>query len=261
MICRRSFLAAPFLASPLPAAPFPWPHGRRAAVSLSFDDARASQIEVGLPLFEHLKIKATWYVLPAAMEKNLPGWKRMLAQGHEIGNHSSTHPCSANYGIGSKGLEAFTLEEMAANLDEASRRIETALDVKPVSFAYPCGQKFVGRGEHTASYVPLIARRFSTGRGYLDEAANHPEHCDFAQLLGTAFDDLDFPAMKALLEKARASHRWTVFCGHEIGRRKYQTTDTAALEELAAYLNDPANGFWVGTVAEVGAYLKQRRAA
>ena len=32
-----------------------------------------------------------------------------------------------------------------------------------------------------------------------------------------------------------------------------------ALEQLCAYLKDPANGIWPGTVAEVGAYVRDRQ--
>jgi peptidoglycan-N-acetylglucosamine deacetylase len=255
---RRSFLFSA-MAAPQVASAYPWPQGKRCAVSLSFDDARASQIDVGLALFDKLGIQATWYVLPRAVEGKLAGWKQMVAMGQEIGNHSLTHPCTVNYGIGSKGLERFTLAEMAANLDEAGLQIQEMLGVQARSFAYPCGQKFVGRGAGTRSYVPLIAEKFSSGRGYLDEAANKPLECDFAQLLGTAFDDMDFPAMKAHLEKARASGRWIVFCGHEIGERKYQTTDVAALRALAAYLQDPAEGYWVDTVGNVTKRLRAER--
>ncbi|MCU1274750.1 MAG: hypothetical protein JWO48_2181, partial [Bryobacterales bacterium] len=31
---------------------FHWPESKRVAVSLSFDDARASQVDVGVPLFD-----------------------------------------------------------------------------------------------------------------------------------------------------------------------------------------------------------------
>ncbi len=255
---RRSFLFSA-LAAPTIANAYPWPAGKKCAVSLSFDDARASQIDVGLPLFEKLDLKATWYVLPNAVAKQVDGWKRMIAMGQEVGNHSLTHPCTVNYGIGAKGLESFTLADMAANLDEANRQIQDLLGVKPVSFAYPCGQKFIGKGAGTRSYVPLIAERFTSGRGYLDEAANKALECDFAQLLGTAFDDMDFPAMKAHLEKARASGRWIVFCGHEIGTKKYQTTDVGALQALADYLKDPAQGYWVDTVGNVTKHLRAQR--
>jgi peptidoglycan/xylan/chitin deacetylase (PgdA/CDA1 family) len=45
---------------------FSWPEGKRAAVSLSFDDARLSQIDTGLALFRRLGVKATFYVVPEA---------------------------------------------------------------------------------------------------------------------------------------------------------------------------------------------------
>jgi peptidoglycan/xylan/chitin deacetylase (PgdA/CDA1 family) len=257
VIDRRFFLS--LAAAPLAGQDAIWPNGKRAAVSLSFDDARASQIDTGLALFEDLGFRATWYVLPRAVEKQVAGWKRMVEMGQEIGNHSLTHPCTVNYGIGSQGLEAFTLAGMAANLEEANSQIRELLGVTPRSFAYPCGQKFIGRGSETRSYVPLVAEKFRSGRGYLDEAANKPLDCDFAQLLGTAFDDMDFATMRGHLEKARASGRWILFCGHEIGARKYQTTDVGALRELAAYLKDPAQGFWTDTVGTIAEHLRRRR--
>jgi peptidoglycan/xylan/chitin deacetylase (PgdA/CDA1 family) len=255
VISRRFFLTSTIAL----AQSSPWPDGKQAAVSLTFDDARASQIDTGLPLFRELQLPATWYVLPRGVEPKLAGWKEMIALGQEIGNHSLTHPCTVNYGIGSRSLEQMNLAEMAHNLDQANQAITQLLGVTPRSFAYPCGQKFVGRGARIQSYAPLIAERFTSGRGYLDESANKALECDFAQLLGTAFDDLDFVQMRVLLEKARASNRWIIFCGHEIGRRKYQTTDVDALRELAAYLKEPANGYWTATVGEVTKYLRVRR--
>lgn len=240
------------------AAPFRWPEGKRAAVSLSFDDARLSQVDVGLSLFDKLGVKATFYVLPRSVEKRLDGWKRIAAAGHEIGNHSVQHPCTANYRF-SNALEDYTLERMDAELVEANSQIRAQLGVTPVSFAYPCGQKFVGRGAETRSYIPVVAKRFATGRGYLDEAANVPAVCDLAQLMGTGFDGMTFAQMKTHLDKAAQDGRWIVFAGHEIGQSAHQTTDVAALTELVAYLKNPASGFWLDTVGAVANYVKQSR--
>jgi len=44
--------------------PFRWPNSKRVAVSLSFDDARASQMDAGLPLFDRYHAKVTFYVNP-----------------------------------------------------------------------------------------------------------------------------------------------------------------------------------------------------
>ena len=76
---------------------FPWPEGKELALSLSFDDARTSQVDVGTALFERLGGKATFYVNPPAVEKRLEGWRKLAAAGHEIGSHTIKHPCSGNF--------------------------------------------------------------------------------------------------------------------------------------------------------------------
>src|SRR5207244_1212077 len=42
--------------------PFRWPDGKRAAVSLSFNDARVSQIDAGLALLNRQHVKVTFFV-------------------------------------------------------------------------------------------------------------------------------------------------------------------------------------------------------
>ncbi|PYT64517.1 MAG: polysaccharide deacetylase [Acidobacteria bacterium] len=243
-----------------PAKRFRWPNGRRAAVSLSFDDARVSQIDTGLALLKRQLVKVTFFVQAEQVRKRLDGWKKAVADGHEIGNHSNTHPCTANYSFSRlNALEDYTLEMMAAQLDGANAEIQDLLGVKPRTFAYPCGQKFVGRGLDVRSYVPLVAERFLVGRGYLDESANDPHVCDLAQAMGTSFDDMEFEQMRNQVEQAANEGRWVIFVGHEIGKRGYQVTDTAALEALCEYLKDPAHGIWLGTVAEIAEYIRQQR--
>ena len=89
-------LVRPVWSQPSPAA-FSWPQGARAAVSLTFDDARPSQVDVGLDLLNRLGAKATFYVVPVRMEERLEGWKRLASSGYEIGNHSLRHPCTGNF--------------------------------------------------------------------------------------------------------------------------------------------------------------------
>ena len=255
--------SALFHAVPTRAAekkPFQWPAGKRAAISLSFDDARLSQPDVGLPLLEKLGVKVTFFVEPRNVEPRLEGWRKIVAAGHEIGNHSQSHPCTGNYAFSlSNALEDYTLERMAKDLDGGSADIERLLGVKPKTFAYPCGLKFVGRGRDVRSYVPLIADRYLVARGYMDEAANDPVFSDLAQAMGTPFDDSDFAAMQKHVDQAAKDGRWVIFVGHEIGKKGFQITDTTALEALAKYAKDPANGIWIDTVENIGRYVQQQR--
>jgi len=149
---------------------------------------------------------------------------------------------------------------MAEQLDDANTQIRRMLGVTPKTFAYPCGQKFVGRGLDVRSYVPLVAERFLVGRGYLDESSNDPVICDLSQAMGTPFDDMDFAQMKKVVDQAAQDGRWVIFVGHEIGQRGYQITDARALEALCNYLKDPANGVWLGTVEEIASHIQKQRA-
>jgi peptidoglycan/xylan/chitin deacetylase (PgdA/CDA1 family) len=265
-ISRRGFLAAATVSltagSPVSAeAPaFAWPRGKRAALSLTFDDARVSQIDRGIPFLDTLGVKATFYLTPSRVPERLEGWKKALAAGHELAHHSDSHPCTANYRF-SRGnaLEDYTLSRMEADLDTATRKLEGMLGIRPVSFAYPCGQKFVGRGEQAASYVPLIAKRFRSGRGYLDEAANDPAVCDLAALMGTGFDGLDAAAMRALLDAAAKEGRWLVLVGHDMGEAAHQSVDLRALETLLRHVQDPASGIWLDTVAAISKHIADQR--
>ncbi len=243
-----------------PAAEFAWPEGKRAAVSLSFDDSRPSQVDTGLAVLDRLSAKATFYVVPVRVESKLAGWKKLVASGHEIGNHSQRHPCTGNFDWSREAaLEDYTLDRMRAELIEANRLLTAMLGVEPVTFAYPCGQKFVGRGLSTRSYVPLVAELFLVGRGWLDETPNDPVFHDPAQVSGMSMDGMDFPAVKVLIENARATGQWLVLAGHEMGRSGSQTTRIEMLEQLIPYLQDPRNEIWFETVETVARHLQERR--
>jgi peptidoglycan/xylan/chitin deacetylase (PgdA/CDA1 family) len=259
MIVREQSVCAPHPQAIAKA--FHWPTGKRVAVSLSFDDARRSQVDRGLDVLNPTGVKVTFFVVPRNVKQRLEGWKRAVASGHEIGNHSLTHPCSGNFPFSlHNALENYTWEQIAQNVDGANAEIQQLLGVHMVTFAYPCGQKFVGRGRQVKSYVPLIAERFLVGRGFSDEYFNDPAFCDLAQASGTVSDNLEYTQMVNLISRAATQGSWIIFAGHEIGEKGFQTTDASALAALCKYIQDPANGVWVDTVENIVRYIQQQRA-
>jgi peptidoglycan/xylan/chitin deacetylase (PgdA/CDA1 family) len=252
------------LAAPAPPAPdtFPWPGGARAALSLSFDDARQSQVDTGLAVLDAHGVKVTFFVVPGAVEERLEGWKRAVSAGHEIGNHSLIHPCSGNFAFARhKALEGYTYKRMRRELRDASARVKALLGVTPQAFAYPCGQTFVGSGRRTRSYVPAVAEMFVAGRGWRAEVPHDPRAGDLAQVMGVEMDGKDFEEIRPLLDQARETGGWLVLGGHEIGEGGRQTTRVAMLRQLLPYVLDGANGFWVAPVGTVARHVRgsQRR--
>jgi peptidoglycan/xylan/chitin deacetylase (PgdA/CDA1 family) len=239
---------------------FTWPEGKKMALSLTFDDARLSQIDTGIPLLDKYGVKATFYVSPGSMMKQLDKWKLAVLNGHDIGNHSLNHPCSGNFAWSrNKALEEYTLQKMKDELDSASILIKETLGIQPFSFAYPCGQTFIGRGINVQSYVPLISILFESGRGWLNEAPNDPIFCDLAQLNGAELDGKSFEQVLRLIETAKSNGYWLILAGHEMNEEGFQTAQLKTIEAICKYAKDPANSVWIDNVHNVASFIKQKR--
>lgn len=238
-------------------APF-WPEGKQAALSISFDDSRVSQWENGIPILDEYGIKSTFYVMPHVVENHLDAWKAAAASGHEIGNHTVTHPCSGNFTFSrNKALEDYTLERMEEELRGANEAIKVLLEIEPQTFAYPCGQTYVGRGEDTQSYVPLAAKYFLAGRGYNGESANDPAFCDLAQLIAIPADVSDFAFLERYLDKTLADGYWLIMAAHDVGKER-QAISTDVLRAIGEYTKNHSE-LWVDTVGNVAAHIKSQR--
>lgn len=239
---------------------FQWPEGKQMALSLTFDDARFSQVDKGIPLLNKHQVSGTFYVSPAAMLERADEWKEAVEAGHDIGNHTLVHPCSGNFPWARhKALEDYTLDKMAQELDSASRLIHQVLGIWPAAFAYTCGQTYVGRSVDTRSYVPLVAERFESGRNWMNEGPNDPAYCDLARLNGTELDGLSFAEALILIEQAREQGAWLVFAGHEMDEGGRQTALLSTIDSICRYALDPANGIWIGNVSEIARYIRKQR--
>ena len=239
-------------------APAFWPAGKRAAVSLSFDDGRPSQVDHGLDVLARHNVRATFYVMPGAIAQRIDGWRRAVAAGHEIGNHSNTHPCSGNFPFARpNALEGYTPARIGQDIDAAQQAIHDALGVMPETFAYPCGHTFVGRGPTFASYVPLVARKFLAGRRAFDETHNHPSACDLSHCFGMDFDGASFEKVRALIDRAIDDNSWLILVGHDVGFGKVQTVHPDVLDAVCRYCaTDRAADVWIDTVAAVARHVR-----
>ena len=242
---------------------FPWPNGAKMALSLTFDDGRTSQVTDGVPVLDSFGVKVTFYAQPENLLEELELWQKAVASGHEFGNHTIGHPCTGNFAwvrYDSVVLESYDLDRMRAEVLQANDKIEELLGVRPVSFAYPCGQTYVGRGTNTKSYVPLIAELFQTGRRWLDETTNAPAHFDPAQVMAMRMDGEDFSTIRRLIERTKRNETWLVLAGHGIGDSTRWGTNLGMLRELLAYVQEPDNGVWIAPVSEGASFIAKEQA-
>lgn len=247
----------------MPTDPFTWPDDYQAAVSLTFDDGLPSQLALAIPILNRFNFRGTFYVNPRDdYRQQLAPWREAVSAGHEVGNHTVSHPCSKNLPFisesGRQGLEDMTLEQIEEEIVEAGKRINEVLPVqKVISFAYPCYQPFVGRGASHRSYVPVVLKHCIAGRGK-GERSNDPRYCDLGHLWSWPCERMSGPNMIGLVEQALTQGRWAVLTFHGIHEGHLAVSD-ADFTELCRHLEANRERIWTAPLATIAAHVQEQQ--
>jgi len=105
-------------------------HLPKGKLAITFDDGPSEQTEEFLDYLKSKNVPATFFVIG----KNIPGnediLKRMISEGHTIGNHSYAH----DYMFASRGKN-----RVQKDMSQCSELIENATGKKPILFRPPFG--------------------------------------------------------------------------------------------------------------------------
>ena len=246
---------------------FPWPDGFKAAVSLTFDDGVASQHETVIPMLNKRGMCGTVYLTMAdgssfytAKER----WRDAVAAGHEMGNHSMTHPCCRNLWVAPNGLntDTMTLEQMEGQIVEAKRRLEDGLpDQREHSFAYPCGERQIGRGVGKQSYIPVVAKHYIAARAVGDGVSiNEPTQVDLADIWAPMPVGEPGERLVSITERALDQGRWAVLAFHGIGDR-HLANSVEAFAYLLDWLEERKEVVWTDTLINVARHVHRWQSA
>lgn len=217
-----------------------WPHGAKAAVSLTYDDALASQLEYAVPALDRAGLKATFFLSGA----NISAFASLASSGHELGSHTLHHPCNAE-------LAALDAAAMAEELDAGDAAVKALGVTGKLGFAYPCGKQQMKAGE---SYIPLVQQRFRAARGVVGVVAD-PAHVDLFRV-PALFPPSSSDGSDALelIARAEASHGWAVIGVHGVTEAgEYLQLSAAAHDKILGYLKAHADSVWTapfGSVAD-----------
>ena len=251
-----------------------WPGNYQGAISITFDDGMKSQLQFALPALNERGMRATFYLNPRGSDEDdsrpdswqeaLEPWVAAQKMGHEIGNHSVMHPCSLNIHaawLEGKNLLEWDLARIETDILEAQRRIKSVFPAQQyTSYAYPCYESTVGKGEQRQSYVPVVARNFIAARAKGElrgELANDPLYCDLYHLSSWPVERQPGAFMVGLVEQALAAGLWGIFTIHGIHESHLPIGDTDFIE-LVDHLARRKEAVWVAPVAEIGAYIHKK---
>jgi peptidoglycan/xylan/chitin deacetylase (PgdA/CDA1 family) len=104
-------------------------------VALTFDDGPvAERVEPLLAQLREANVRATFFVIGEQLAAHPESGRRLLAAGHELGNHSYTHTRMV---FNSAGFYAREIEETDAQIRAAGQQ-------GPIVFRPPYGKKLIG---------------------------------------------------------------------------------------------------------------------
>ncbi len=255
-------LAAATLATAADRA-FAWPGGARAAVSLAYDDAIDSQLDNAIPALDKAGLKGSFYLTLAnpSVRRRMAEWRAAAARGHELGNHTLFHQCSAaapghEWVTPENDLDTTSAARLVAQIRLGNTLLQ-AIDGKTErTFTVPCGDLKA----HGENYLPLIKDDFvaikAGGGGVVADMGK----LDPWAVGVTTPSDVTGAQLIALVQQAARAGTMINFTFHGVGG-DYITTSRQAHEELVQYLAAHRDVYWTAPFIELMKYVKTRQAA
>ena len=112
---------------PAPAAPTPANPGK--VIALTFDDGPGPYTAHLLDILDQYGAKATFFLIGSKVSAQADVLRRMHARGHQLGNHSWSHP----------ELPKLPIDQIAGEIDRTNEAIRQATGVKPSILRPPYG--------------------------------------------------------------------------------------------------------------------------
>jgi peptidoglycan/xylan/chitin deacetylase (PgdA/CDA1 family) len=203
-----------------------WPGGAQAAVSLTYDDGYDSQLENVAPLLDDLGFKATFFLTVQNIDARVTDWIALSKRGHEIGDHTLTHPCL----LKDYSTERFVREQISP----AERYFDAHFEnTKPRSYAYPCGYEGLGRGTNVArvrEYIEALSPTFLAART-VNGPPNDPRDVLRQRYFLNGYEptyDIDNRELALrYVRKAMTDGLWAILVFHEVVEHRRAAGDTS----------------------------------
>ena len=239
--------------------PVAWPGGRRAAVSLTYDDGLDSQLDNVAPELDRFGFKATFFLTRENMEERVNDWEALARRGHEIGDHTFHHPCElAAYSAETFEHQEIIPTEQFLNVHFGGNRRRT--------FAYPCGTIELGPGGQLGGelrYIGVLRRYFMAARA-ADGDPNDPRLVtrERYKLRAAAptYDKDDPGRAIAYLHKALARRRWAILIFHDVLPAPIGEGDTSISSHTAILQWIADHSLWCAPMGDVFTHLTRTAA-
>ena len=114
---------------PAPATPAPAPTTGNRVIALTFDDGPGPYTTHLLDILDQYGAKATFFLIGSKVSGQASVVRSIHARGHQLGNHSWSHP----------ELPKLSVDQIASEIDRTNEAIRQATGVKPTILRPPYG--------------------------------------------------------------------------------------------------------------------------
>ena len=243
-------------------AAFAWPHGAKAAVSLAYDDAIDSQLDNAIPALDRAGLKGSFYLKLASpsLARRMPEWRAAAARGHELGNHTLFHQCSAAlpdraWVTPEDDIDTTSAARLVAQIRLGNTMLHAIDGRDERTFTVPCGD-VLAAGEN---YVKLIHGDFVAIKSGFGGVVPDMAALDPYSVAVDAPDGATGAQLIALVQEATRRGTMINFTFHGIGG-DYITTSNQAHEELLAWLAAHRDTVWTDTFLNIMKHVKAQQA-
>ena len=232
-----------------------WPHGKKAVIVLTYDDALQSQLDVALPQLKAAHLTGTFFLTGDIDYKTIPKWRAAARSGFELGNHTIFHPCTSKED-NPVHSEGYTLEQIIDEIDIMNHFL-FAVDGKTIrTYAYPCAETTVGHGQDYADSLgdeDLV--KYARIGGDENSVITDFEHLNPVKVPSYGVDDnTTGKQLINFVKKVQQQGGMGIFMFHGISG-DYITISKSAHEELLKYLRQNKKEIWVTTFLEAMNYV------
>ena len=212
---------------------------KKCAISYTFDDGLEEHYTMVYPQLETLGFKGTFWVCGKIIEykdanlgKPRMSWKQMKEmsdKGHEISNHSWSHP----------NLKHLDKEKIREEIDKNDSIILFHTGKKPRTFCYP-GNSYDKRVEDITSEGRTATRTKQYAIGG-EVAKSTPQ------------------SLSKWVDELLVAEEWGVTMTHGITYGYDCFSNSETLWNHLSKVKEQENEIWVDTFAKIGAYIKERK--
>lgn len=198
-----------------------WPEGKRAALSLTYDDGLPEHVATVPRALEARGLRGTFYVPGNArvLREQPDAVRAVAAAGHELGNHSLFHPCrkdrpGMDWVDDAYDLATYSPRRIADELGVANLLLDQFDGGRPRSYGATCCQTTVAGG---ADMLPHVGELFTAVRAAGGGGWWTPGASGTPVLPTTSGDGRSAEAIMALVDAAAAAGGWLVLMCHGVG--------------------------------------------